>query len=122
MILGTICLSANTELTETKNCSKSSTLDLKWEDCAEICTDGAQAQAGKRGGLPVRVKRQKEEGNELSLTIKSSHAYLSDMFQKFYELNLQGTNIHLPQLADKIIKSHYSQENWEMWELPYKNI
>ncbi|KAL1276347.1 hypothetical protein QQF64_035970 [Cirrhinus molitorella] len=25
--------------------------DLKWDDCVGICTDGAQAMAGKRGGL-----------------------------------------------------------------------
>ncbi len=31
--------------------------DLKWEDCVGICTDGAQAMAGKRGGLQALVKR-----------------------------------------------------------------
>ena len=28
---------------------------LKWEDCVGICTDGAQAMAGKRGGLQARL-------------------------------------------------------------------
>ena len=31
--------------------------DLKWEDCVGICTDGAQAMAGKRGGLQALIKR-----------------------------------------------------------------
>ncbi len=50
-----------------------------------------------------------EEGNELANKFHNNNflmklAYLSDMFQKLNELNLQmqGTNTHLPQLADKI--------------------
>lgn len=31
--------------------------DLKWENCVGICTDGAQAMAGKRGGLQALIKR-----------------------------------------------------------------
>ncbi|XP_030298054.1 zinc finger BED domain-containing protein 5-like [Sparus aurata] len=31
--------------------------NLKWEDCVGICTDGAQAMAGKRGGLQALIKR-----------------------------------------------------------------
>uniref|UniRef100_A0A669DER0 Uncharacterized protein n=1 Tax=Oreochromis niloticus TaxID=8128 RepID=A0A669DER0_ORENI len=31
--------------------------DLKWEDCVGICTDGAQAMAGERGGLQALIKR-----------------------------------------------------------------
>lgn len=30
--------------------------NLKWEDCVAICTDGAQAMAGKRGGLQALIK------------------------------------------------------------------
>ncbi|KAL1268652.1 hypothetical protein QQF64_034015 [Cirrhinus molitorella] len=30
--------------------------DLKWDDCVGICTDGAQAMAGKRGGLQALIK------------------------------------------------------------------
>ncbi len=42
-------------------------------------------------------------------------AYLSDMFQKLNELNLQmqGTNTHLPQLADKITSFTRKLEMWE---------
>ncbi|XP_047249242.1 zinc finger BED domain-containing protein 5 [Girardinichthys multiradiatus] len=32
-------------------------VNLKWEDCVGICTDGAQAMAGKRGGLQALIKR-----------------------------------------------------------------
>ncbi|XP_073324188.1 zinc finger BED domain-containing protein 5-like [Pagrus major] len=31
--------------------------NLKWEDCVGICTDGAQAMAGKQGGLQALIKR-----------------------------------------------------------------
>lgn len=30
--------------------------DLKWEDCAGICADAAQAMAGKQGGLQALNK------------------------------------------------------------------
>ncbi|KAL1276351.1 hypothetical protein QQF64_035974 [Cirrhinus molitorella] len=50
-----------------------------------------------------------EEGNKLDSKWNNNNvlmklAYLSDMFQKLNELNLQmqGTNTHFPQLADKI--------------------
>lgn len=181
--------------------------DLKWEDCVGICTDGAQAMAGKRAGLQALIKRVspdvqwthcmihrealspelndvmtdiiatvnyiktrpvkarifsalceemgsdhtavlfhsearwlsrgkvlsrvfelrdeiriflEEEGNELGLKFSNNNflikvAYLSDMFQKLNELNLQmqGTNTHLPHLADKITSFTRKLEIWE---------
>lgn len=32
-------------------------VELKWEDCVGICTDGAQAMAGKPGGQQALIKR-----------------------------------------------------------------
>lgn len=60
-----------------------------------------------------------EEGNELANKFHNNNflmklAYLSDMFQKLNELNLQmqGTNTHLP-LADKITSFTRKLEMWE---------
>ncbi|KAE8298778.1 Zinc finger BED domain-containing protein 5 Transposon-derived Buster1 transposase-like protein [Larimichthys crocea] len=155
--------------------------DLKWEDCVGICTDGAQAMAGRRGGLQALIKRVspnvqwthcmihrearifsalceemgsdhtavlfhsesrwlsrgkvlsrvfelrdeiriflEEEENELAHKFNNNKflmklAYLSDMFQKLNELNLQmqGSNTHLPHLADKITSFTRKLEMWE---------
>ncbi|KAE8278718.1 Protein FAM200A [Larimichthys crocea] len=126
--------------------------DLKWEDCVGICTDGAQAMAGRRGGLQALIKRVspnvqwthsspdgchvgrfypgslnwdeiriflEEEENELAHKFNNKFlmklAYLSDMFQKLNELNLQmqGSNTHLPHLADKITSFTRKLEMWE---------
>ncbi|XP_024145995.1 zinc finger BED domain-containing protein 5 [Oryzias melastigma] len=186
--------------------------DLKWEDCVGICTDGAQAMAGRKGGLQALIKRvtpnvqwthcmihrealvSKQlspdlhdvmtdvittvnyiktrpvkarifsalceemgsdhtavlfhsesrwlsrgkvlsrvfelrdeiriflEGEENELAPKFNNnkfvmklAYLSDMFQKLNELNLQmqGSNTHLPHLADKITSFTRKLEMWE---------
>ncbi|KAI2645164.1 Zinc finger BED domain-containing protein 5 [Labeo rohita] len=61
-----------------------------------------------------------EEGNELAIKLNNNNflmklAYLSDMFQKLNELNLQmqATNTHLPQLADKITSFTRKLEMWE---------
>ncbi|XP_040896345.1 zinc finger BED domain-containing protein 5 [Toxotes jaculatrix] len=61
-----------------------------------------------------------EEGNELALKFNNNKflmkvAYLSDMFQKLNELNLQmqGTNTYLPHLADKISSFTRKLEMWE---------
>ncbi|XP_059366129.1 zinc finger BED domain-containing protein 5-like [Carassius carassius] len=186
--------------------------DLKWEDCVGICTDGAQAMAGRRGGLQALIKRispnvqwthcmihrealaskqlspdlhdvmtdvittvnyiktrpvkarifsalceemgsdhtavlfhsesrwlsrgkvlsrvfelrdeirifLEEEENKLAHKFNNNKflmklAYLSDMFQKLNELNLQmqGSNTHLPHLADKITSFTRKLEMWE---------
>ncbi|TKS64936.1 Zinc finger BED domain-containing protein 5 [Collichthys lucidus] len=154
--------------------------DLKWEDCVGICTDRAQAMAGRRGGLQALIKRVspnvqwthcmihrealaskqlspdlhdvmtdvittrvpmavtwkvlsrvfelrdeiriflEEEKNELAHTFNNNKflmklAYLSDMFQKLNELNLQmqGSDTHLPHLADKITSFTRKLEMWE---------
>uniref|UniRef100_A0A674NBR8 Uncharacterized protein n=1 Tax=Takifugu rubripes TaxID=31033 RepID=A0A674NBR8_TAKRU len=92
--------------------------DLKWEDCVGVCTDGAQAMAGKHSGLQFlsRVFELNEigvflteEGHGFARKFHDEKflqklAYLSDIFQKLNGLNLQlqGTNTHLPQLTDKI--------------------
>ncbi|XP_059375528.1 zinc finger BED domain-containing protein 5-like [Carassius carassius] len=186
--------------------------DLKWEDCVGICTDGAQAMAGRRGGLQALIKRispnvqwthcmihrealaskqlspdlhdvmtdvittvnyiktrpvkarifsalceemgsdhtavlfhsesrwlsrgkvlsrvfelrdeirifLEEEENELAHKFNNNKflmklAYLTDIFQKLNELNLQmqGSNTHLPHLADKITSFTRKLEMWE---------
>lgn len=185
--------------------------NLKWEDCVGICTDGAQAMAGKRRGLQALIKRVspnvqwthcmihrkalaskqlspklndvmtdviatvnyiktrpvkarifsalckemgsnhtavlfhsksrwlsrgkvlsrvfelqdeiriflKEEGSDLVHNFYCNKflmklAYLSDMFLKLNEVNLQlqGTNTHLPHLADKITSFIRKLEMW----------
>ncbi|KAM3868917.1 zinc finger BED domain-containing protein 5-like [Diretmus argenteus] len=184
---------------------------IKWEDCVGVCTDGAQAMAGKRSGLQALIKRAapnavwthciihrealaskqlspelnsvlsdviatvnliktrplkarifsalcndmgaeytallfhsesrwlsrgkvlarvialreeiriflEEDGNELASKWIDENflvkvAYLSDMFEKLNELNLQlqGNNTHLPHLADKI---HSFTRKLDMW-------
>ncbi|TKS65238.1 Zinc finger BED domain-containing protein 5 [Collichthys lucidus] len=182
--------------------------DLKWEDCVGICTDGAQAMAGRRGGLQALIKRVspnvqwthcmihrealaskqlspdlhdvmtdvittvnyiktrpvkarifsalcEEMGSDHTAVLFHSEsrllsrgkvlsrvfelrdeirnfleeekntfnnnkflmklAYLSDMFQKLNELNLQmqGSDTHLPHLADKITSFTRKLEMWE---------
>jgi len=61
-----------------------------------------------------------EEGNDLAHKFHDENflqklAYLSDIFQKLNGLNLQlqGTNTHLPQLTDKIT---YFTKKLKMWE------
>ncbi|KAE8287193.1 Zinc finger BED domain-containing protein 5 Transposon-derived Buster1 transposase-like protein [Larimichthys crocea] len=61
-----------------------------------------------------------EEENELAHKFNNNKflmklAYLSDMFQKLNELNLQmqGSNTHLPHLADKITSFTRKLEMWE---------
>ena len=61
-----------------------------------------------------------EDGNELAHRFNNNNflmklAYLSDMFQKLNELNLQmqGSSTHLPQLADKITSFTRKLEMWE---------
>ncbi|XP_063323043.1 zinc finger BED domain-containing protein 5 [Pelmatolapia mariae] len=186
--------------------------ELKWEDCVGICTDGAQAMAGKRGGLQALIKRVspnvqwthcmihrealaskqlspelsnvmtdvittvnyiktrpakarifsalceemgtdhtvvlfhsesrwlsrgkvlsrvfelrdeiriflKEEGSDLTNKFNCNNflmklAYLSDMFLKLNELNLQmqATNTHLPHLTDKVTSFVRKLEMWK---------
>ncbi|XP_063766181.1 zinc finger BED domain-containing protein 5-like [Eleginops maclovinus] len=186
--------------------------NLKWEGCVGVCTDGAQAMAGKHNGLQALIKRVspnvhwthcmihrealaskqlspelnevmtdviatvnyiktrpvkarlfsalceemgsnhtavlfhsearwlsrgkvlsrvfelreeiriflEEEGHDLAVNYSDENfltkvAYLSDMFQKLNELNLQmqGTNTHLPHLADKIKSFSRKLEMWE---------
>ena len=59
--------------------------------------------------MPLSHQRGSREGNDLASKFNDEHflmklAYLSDMFVKLNELNmqLQGNNTHLPHLADKI--------------------
>ncbi|KAM3861136.1 zinc finger BED domain-containing protein 5-like [Diretmus argenteus] len=184
---------------------------IKWDDCVGVCTDGAQAMAGKRSGLQALIKRAapnavwthciihrealaskqlspelnsvlsdviatvnliktrplkarifsalcndmgaeytallfhsesrwlsrgtvlarvialreeiriflEEDGNELASKWIDENflvkvAYLSDIFEKLNELNLQlqGNNTHLPHLADKI---HSFTRKLDMW-------
>ncbi|XP_060771673.1 zinc finger BED domain-containing protein 5-like [Neoarius graeffei] len=171
--------------------------NLKWECCLGVCTDGAQAMAGKRSGLQALIKRVspnvqwthcmihrealaskqlspelngvmtdviatvnyiktrpvkarlfsvlceemgskhtavlsrvfelreeiriflEEEGHALVLRYNNEQfllalAYLSDIFQKLNELNLQmqGRSTHLPQLAAKMQSFTKKLELW----------
>ena len=69
----------------------------------------------------------KEEGSDLAHNFNCNKfliklAYLSDMFLKLNKVNLQlqGTNTHLPHLADKITSFIRKLQMWlwkkvEMW-------
>ncbi|QQP51251.1 Transposase, partial [Caligus rogercresseyi] len=51
--------------------------NLKWEECVGICTDGAQAMAGKQGGLQALIKRVSLNAQWTHCMITAKHLRLN---------------------------------------------
>ena len=95
---------------------------LKWENCVGFCFDGAQTMAGSRRGLEeecIYEAASKFRDEQFLLKL----AYLSDVFGKLNELNLQlqVKDKHLPHLADKITAFSQKLEVWDR-RLDQQNI